>query len=107
MQPATGQAAWQIEQANAPKQASGSMTAIVLGAFLRGPLIIFVHMVSRLYIAEAARRCVRRLGTPTRAGDPLAAHPLRALPRRASRSLRKSCWPNSSQSTDSSSERPD
>jgi len=45
MHPETGQAAWQIEQANAPKQRSGSITAIVLGAFLRGPLIIFVHMV--------------------------------------------------------------
>src|SRR5205807_10121820 len=44
MQLATGQAAWQIEQANAPKQRSGSMTAIVFGAFLRGPLIILVHM---------------------------------------------------------------
>ena len=44
MQPATGQAAWQIEQANAPKQLSGSMTAIVFGAFLRGPDIILVHM---------------------------------------------------------------
>src|SRR5262249_49054832 len=44
MQPATGQAAWQIEHANAPKQRSGSMTAIVFGAFLRGPDIIFVHM---------------------------------------------------------------
>src|SRR2546430_13154356 len=42
--PATGHAAWQIEQANAPKQRSGSMTAIVFGAFLRGPLIILVHM---------------------------------------------------------------
>src|SRR6185436_344066 len=50
MQFATGQAAWQIEQANAPKQLSGSMTAIVLGAFFRGPLIIFVHMVSQLYL---------------------------------------------------------
>src|SRR5215468_5866560 len=45
MQLATGQAAWQIEHAKAPKHRSGSMTAIVLGAFLRGPLIIFVHMV--------------------------------------------------------------
>src|SRR5436853_4333920 len=44
MQPATGQAAWQIEHANAPKQRSGSITAIVFGAFLRGPDIIFVHM---------------------------------------------------------------
>src|SRR3954463_9541052 len=44
MQPATGQAAWQIEHANAPKQRSGSMTAIVFGAFLRAPVIIFVHM---------------------------------------------------------------
>src|ERR1700730_16786994 len=44
MQPATGQAAWQIEHAKAPKQLSGSITAIVLGAFLRGPPIILVHM---------------------------------------------------------------
>ena len=44
MQPATGQAAWQIEHAKAPKQRSGSMTAIVFGAFFRGPDIIFVHM---------------------------------------------------------------
>src|SRR5690242_2589386 len=44
IQPATGQAAWQIEHANAPKQRSGSMTAMVFGAFLRGPDIIFVHM---------------------------------------------------------------
>src|SRR4029453_3853121 len=44
IQPATGQAAWQIEHANAPKQASGSMTAIVFGAFLRGPDIILVHI---------------------------------------------------------------
>jgi hypothetical protein len=44
MHPATGQAAWQIEQANAPKQLSGSITAIVFGAFLRGPDIILVHM---------------------------------------------------------------
>jgi hypothetical protein len=44
MHPATGQAAWQIEHANAPKQLSGSITAIVFGAFLRGPDIIFVHM---------------------------------------------------------------
>src|SRR5215467_4102612 len=44
IQPATGQAAWQIEHANAPKQRSGSMTAIVFGAFLRGPDIILVHM---------------------------------------------------------------
>jgi hypothetical protein len=44
MHPAMGQAAWQIEHANAPKQLSGSITAIVFGAFLRGPDIIFVHM---------------------------------------------------------------
>jgi hypothetical protein len=49
MHPATGQAAWQIEQANAPKQLSGSITAIVFGAFLRGPDIILVHM-DRNYI---------------------------------------------------------
>jgi len=55
MQPATGQAAWQIEHAKAPKQRSGSITAMVLGAFLRGPLIIFVHMMARLYIDEPAR----------------------------------------------------
>src|SRR5919106_6674422 len=48
MQPCTGQAAWQIEQANAPKQRSGSMTAIVRGAFFRGPDIRLVHM-ARLY----------------------------------------------------------
>ena len=41
---ADGQAAWQIEHANAPKQRSGSMTAIVFGAFLRGPDIILVHI---------------------------------------------------------------
>lgn len=44
MQSATGQAAWQIEQANAPKQLSGSMTAIVFGNFLRGTSISLVHM---------------------------------------------------------------
>src|SRR3954463_15479012 len=53
MQPATGQAAWQIEQANAPKHRSGSMTAIVFGAFLRGPDIIFVHMSG--IIADSAQ----------------------------------------------------
>src|SRR5262249_6111067 len=52
MHPATGQAAWQIEHANAPKQRSGSMTAIVFGAFLRGPDIILVHMDQS--IAESA-----------------------------------------------------
>src|SRR3954471_4356779 len=45
MQLATGQAAWQIEQANAPKQRSGSITAMVFGAFLRAPAIILVHML--------------------------------------------------------------
>src|SRR5215203_1410697 len=49
MHPDTGHAAWQIEHANAPKQRSGSITAIVLGAFLRGPPIILVHIVKRLY----------------------------------------------------------
>jgi hypothetical protein len=44
MHPATGQAAWQIEHAKAPKHLSGSITAIVLGAFFRGPPIILVHM---------------------------------------------------------------
>jgi len=48
MQPATGHAAWQIEHANAPKQASGSITAIVFGAFLRGPDIILVHTLGEL-----------------------------------------------------------
>src|SRR5438105_1790123 len=38
-----------MEQAKAPKQLSGSMTAIVLGAFFRGPPIILVHMLERLY----------------------------------------------------------
>jgi hypothetical protein len=33
-----------MEHAKAPKHRSGSMTAIVFGAFLRGPDIIFVHM---------------------------------------------------------------
>src|SRR5688500_4015121 len=49
MQPATGQAAWQIEHAKAPKHRSGSITAMVLGAFFRGPPIILVHIVRRLY----------------------------------------------------------
>src|SRR5436189_481320 len=53
IQPATGQAAWQIEHANAPKQRSGSITAIVFGAFLRGPDIIFVHIAE--IIAERAK----------------------------------------------------
>ena len=44
MQPWTGQAAWQMEQAKAPKQRSGSMTAIVRGAFFRAPDIRLVHM---------------------------------------------------------------
>ena len=44
MQPATGHAAWQIEHAKAPKQLSGSITAMVLGAFLRAPPIILVHI---------------------------------------------------------------
>src|SRR5262249_9746054 len=60
MQPATGQAAWQIEHANAPKQRSGSMTAIVFGAFLRGPDIILVH-IGESIISErlmGRRRCV-------------------------------------------------
>src|SRR5262245_53979577 len=55
MQSATGQAAWQIEQANAPKQRSGSITAIVLGAFLRGPLIIFVHIRNDYSLNSAQR----------------------------------------------------
>jgi hypothetical protein len=46
--PATGQAAWQIEHANAPKHRSGSMTAIVFGGFFLGPPIILVHMVTKL-----------------------------------------------------------
>src|SRR6266550_6767912 len=54
MQLATGQAAWQIEHANAPKHRSGSMTAIVFGAFLRGPDIILVHMAA--IIAESTKR---------------------------------------------------
>src|SRR3954462_3678505 len=67
IQPATGQAAWQIEHANAPKQRSGSMTAIVFGAFLRGPDIILVHMGSPE--APLPRSCV--------GGNPMA--PLRAV----------------------------
>src|SRR4051794_13164923 len=61
MQPATGQAAWQIEQANAPKQRSGSITAMVFGAFLRGPDIILVHMdfdySGSVLEGRARRRC--------------------------------------------------
>src|SRR4051812_11456796 len=63
MQPATGQAAWQIEHANAPKQRSGSITAIVLGAFLRGPLIILVHMGPELYLNQ--RKRWPTVGSPT------------------------------------------
>jgi len=48
MHPATGQAAWQIEHANAPKHRSGSMTAIVFGGFFLAPPIILVHMVTKL-----------------------------------------------------------
>src|SRR5438874_5219084 len=66
IQPATGQAAWQIEQAKAPKQRSGSITAIVLGAFFRGPLIILVHIVTGLY-REAAPRLVERVSGGWRA----------------------------------------
>src|SRR3989440_11730713 len=69
MQPATGQAAWQIEHANAPKQRSGSITAIVLGAFLRGPLIILVHMGPELYLNQR-KRCPAA-GSPT---SGIAAH---------------------------------
>src|SRR5688572_28588909 len=53
MQPATGHAAWQIEHANAPKQRSGSITAIVFGAFFRGPDIILVHIALGLYPISA------------------------------------------------------
>ena len=45
MQPCTGQAAWQIEHENAPKHRSGSITAMVRGAFFRGPDIRLVHML--------------------------------------------------------------
>src|SRR5437660_7927915 len=58
MQPATGQAAWQIEHAKAPKQRSGSITAMVFGAFLRGPDIILVHIWTGI-IAESAERMPR------------------------------------------------
>src|SRR5207253_5652865 len=60
MQPATGQAAWQIEQAKAPKHRSGSMTAIVFGAFLRGPLIILVHM-DQIIVGSADDVACRRV----------------------------------------------
>src|SRR6059036_2009820 len=59
MQPATGQAAWQIEQAKAPKQRSGSITAMVFGAFLRGPDIILVHIWT-VIIAESTQRMARQ-----------------------------------------------
>src|ERR1700730_4438212 len=71
MQSATGQAAWQIEHANAPKQRSGSITAMVLGAFLRGPLIILVHIVRRLYrMSNAGCREWPYLRTCPLAGNP-------------------------------------
>src|SRR3979490_406013 len=38
-----------MEQAKAPKQLSGSITAIVFGAFLRGPPIILVHILGPNY----------------------------------------------------------
>src|SRR5688572_14986255 len=56
MQPATGQAAWQIEHAKAPKHRSGSITAIVFGAFLRGPVIILVHIFIRGPLPHVAPR---------------------------------------------------
>src|SRR5712671_3243297 len=63
MQSATGQAAWQIEHANAPKQRSGSMTAIVFGAFLRGASIIFVHIRARLYLNRPLACWQRGMGS--------------------------------------------
>src|SRR5438309_12010315 len=66
IQPATGQAAWQIEHAKAPKQRSGSITAIVFGAFFRGPLIILVHIVTGLYREAAGSRSVQ---SPVRADE--------------------------------------
>src|SRR5262245_14809846 len=60
MQPATGHAAWQIEQANAPKQRSGSITAMVFGAFLRGPDIILVHIyIWTVIISESTQGMAR------------------------------------------------
>ena len=53
MQSSTGHAAWQIEQAKAPKQVSGSMTAILRGNRLRGVFWSFVHMEGD-YIPAAA-----------------------------------------------------
>src|SRR5262245_25220357 len=77
MQLATGQAAWQIEHANAPKQRSGSMTAIVLGAFFRGPDIILVHMCICNYtgvrgslLAARSYGLVRVLSPESRAPSP-------------------------------------
>src|ERR1700694_158995 len=69
MQPETGQAAWQIEQANAPKQRSGSITAMVFGAFFRGPDIILVH-ISNAIIAESAEGMARRRRADFRHRDP-------------------------------------
>src|SRR5262245_5550418 len=65
IQPATGQAAWQIEQAKAPKQRSGSITAMVLGAFFRGPPIILVHIMSGLYPGRSYLRMWPLVGSPT------------------------------------------
>ena len=55
MQSSTGQAAWQMEQANAPKQRSGSMMAIFFGGFLRGRFINLVHIGGPI-IADFPRR---------------------------------------------------
>src|SRR5262245_65862905 len=72
MQPAMGQAAWQIEHANAPKQRSGSMTAMVFGAFLRGPDIILVH-IWRDYIERVRERSSRHGRRPRTIASPHAA----------------------------------
>src|SRR4029450_793843 len=90
MHPATGHAAWQIEQANAPKQASGSITAIVLGAFFRGPPIILVHM-GRDYISGGCRApWERRAKLVSGADDRPPAHRFRAFRDRAMTCLRRS-----------------
>jgi len=75
IQSATGQAAWQIEQAKAPKQRSGSITAMVLGAFFRGPLIIFVHMSLKLYAIALAYLIVKPEGGSPNSGIVVHSEP--------------------------------
>lgn len=71
MQSSTGQAAWQMEQANAPKQRSGSITAIFFGALLRGLFINLVHICAGI-IADFSRRLAAGGNLPHRIDDAIA-----------------------------------